>query len=426
MRVLGVDLAWTEDTAAKRANESGVVAVDEQGQILDAGWTVGVDETVEWLNEHSGPDALAMIDAPLAVDNAEGMRECERQVGQRYGRWKVSANATNLGSPRLAGVTFRQRLESLGWSYNSGMEGPPGAGRFVSECYPYTTLVGAEEFGFDDERPRYKRKPKKMKAAEFRPLRTRECDRIIAGLDGLADADPPLDLRSHPVTAALAAEPSPERDRDYKHREDLIDAVICAWTGLLWLRSGFERCQVLGKSAVSTRRSPSIIAPARPEQRRDDEHARPDRTPLPKDERGDADEPGHATGSATVPRAPADRETPATPGDPGDLQRESATIFTGIASEVEIPPDGTLSRVLYKDERLRLVVFAFDSGQELTEHTAAVPAVVQVLLGRLHLTLAGEETTAEVGGWIRMPANLPHSVRAMEPSIMLLTMLPGG
>lgn len=105
---------------------------------------------------------------------------------------------------------------------------------------------------------------------------------------------------------------------------------------------------------------------------------------------------------------------------------DDATIFTDVASEVEIPPDGTLSRVLYQDERLRLVVFAFDTGQELTEHTAAVPAVVQVLRGRLQLTLGAEEVDAEPGTWIRMPAKLPHSVRASEPSVLLLTMLPGG
>jgi quercetin dioxygenase-like cupin family protein len=105
---------------------------------------------------------------------------------------------------------------------------------------------------------------------------------------------------------------------------------------------------------------------------------------------------------------------------------DGSTVFNDIASEVEIPPDGTLSRVLYQDERLRLVLFAFDTGQEFTEHTAAVPAVVQVLRGRLHLSLGGEETTADPGSWIHMPAQLPHSVRAQEPSVMLLTMLPGG
>ena len=103
---------------------------------------------------------------------------------------------------------------------------------------------------------------------------------------------------------------------------------------------------------------------------------------------------------------------------------DGATLFTDLAGEVEIPKDGTLSRVLYKDAGLRLVVFAFDAGQELTEHTASVPAVVQVVTGRLHLTLGSEEVTGEPGGWFRMPADLPHSVRALEPSVMLLTMLP--
>ena len=103
-----------------------------------------------------------------------------------------------------------------------------------------------------------------------------------------------------------------------------------------------------------------------------------------------------------------------------------ATVLNDIASEVEIPPDGTLSRVLYQDGQVRLIVFAFDAGQELTEHTAASPAVVQVLRGRLHLTLRGEETTAGPGSWIHMPAQLPHSVRAEEPSVMLLTLLLGG
>lgn len=100
-----------------------------------------------------------------------------------------------------------------------------------------------------------------------------------------------------------------------------------------------------------------------------------------------------------------------------------ATTFVDLAAEVQIPDDGTLSRVLYRDDRLRVVVFAFDAGQELTEHTAAVPAVIQVVAGRLELTLGGETIPAGPGSWTHMPAHLPHSVIALEPSVMLLTML---
>ena len=78
---------------------------------------------------------------------------------------------------------------------------------------------------------------------------------------------------------------------------------------------------------------------------------------------------------------------------------------------------------MYRDDQLRLVGFAFDTGQELTEHTAAVPVVIQVVAGRLSVTL--EADTMELGpdGWLRMEANASHSVRALVPTIMILTML---
>lgn len=103
---------------------------------------------------------------------------------------------------------------------------------------------------------------------------------------------------------------------------------------------------------------------------------------------------------------------------------DTATTFTDIAAEVEIPSNGTLSRVLYKDDSIRLVVFAFDTDQELTEHTASRPALIQVVRGRVHVTLGEDTMTATPGAWIRMPAKLPHSVQALEPSVMLLTLLP--
>ncbi len=105
---------------------------------------------------------------------------------------------------------------------------------------------------------------------------------------------------------------------------------------------------------------------------------------------------------------------------------DRATVIADLAAEVEIPQDGTLSRVLYTDDQIRVVVFAFDAGQELTEHTAAAPAVVEVLSGRLRLTLGPDVVEAGPGSWTHMPARLPHAVVALEPSVMLLTLLRTG
>jgi predicted RNase H-like nuclease len=272
MRFLGIDLAWREDAPGRPANESGVASIDATGRVLDAGWTRGLDETVAWARAAAGEGpALLFVDASLVVTNEGGQRECETQVGRRYGRWKVSANTTNVHSPRLAGVRLRSTLEAYGWSYSDGMDGPPERGRVISECYPYTTLVGAFELGYATERPRYKRKPPRMPVARWRPERATTCDGLISRIQRLATADPPLVLDSHPVARRLTEEPSPLADADYKHREDLIDALLCAWTAALWWRHGLARCQVLGPYGPDARSgdapTATIIAPARPEQR---------------------------------------------------------------------------------------------------------------------------------------------------------------
>lgn len=119
---------------------------------------------------------------------------------------------------------LREGLEARGWRYEDGRRGPPTTGRVLSECYPYTALVGAFELGYDDERPLYKRKPRNMPTAEWRSVRARSCDELISRIGRLSGADPPVRLESHPITAQLVGERSPLDDRSYKHREDLIDA----------------------------------------------------------------------------------------------------------------------------------------------------------------------------------------------------------
>lgn len=101
------------------------------------------------------------------------------------------------------------------------------------------------------------------------------------------------------------------------------------------------------------------------------------------------------------------------------------TVIDDLTAELEIPADGTLSRVLYRDERIRVVGFAFAAGEELTEHTSALPVVIQVVRGRLDLTLDGRTASVTPASWVHLPARMPHSVRAVEPSVMLLTMLAG-
>jgi predicted RNase H-like nuclease len=269
-RFLGVDLAWAEGTAAKPANETGLACIDETGRVIDAGWARGTDDVAEWIDSVGEPGSMLAIDAPLVVNNPTGMRLCEKETGRGYGRWHVSANASNQAMAWQAGVSLRLKLEARGWTYTDGLTPPLPGQRSFFECYPFATLVGAAEFGYDHKRPRYKRMGTILPLAERRLARALVCDDLIERLWRLDSASPPLDLSSHPVTDRLVTEMSPLLDKVYKHREDLIDAVLSAWTASLWWHHGHTRSQVLGwedpVNAAGLRGT--IIAPARPEQRR--------------------------------------------------------------------------------------------------------------------------------------------------------------
>ena len=103
----------------------------------------------------------------------------------------------------------------------------------------------------------------------------------------------------------------------------------------------------------------------------------------------------------------------------------SSVSIPDLLAEVEVPEEGTLSRVVYKDDRLRLVVFAFDTGQELTEHRSSSAAIVQVPKGTIDFTVEGSTHRLTPTSWLYMEPDQPHSLIAIEPSILLLTMLRG-
>jgi len=101
----------------------------------------------------------------------------------------------------------------------------------------------------------------------------------------------------------------------------------------------------------------------------------------------------------------------------------SYIYFADLAAEIEPPADGTLSRTLLQDERLKVVLFAFSGGQELSEHTASMPAIMHFLRGEAVVTLGADRVETTAGTWIHMPANMKHSIRTTTPVVMLLLLL---
>src|SRR5262249_49367228 len=87
------------------------------------------------------------------------------------------------------------------------------------------------------------------------------------------------------------------------------------------------------------------------------------------------------------------------------------------------PADSIVSRSLYSDDQVKAVLFTFAPGQELSEHTAATPAIIHILQGEAELTLAGERRAAGPGTWVHMPARTAHALAARTEVSMLLLLL---
>ena len=82
------------------------------------------------------------------------------------------------------------------------------------------------------------------------------------------------------------------------------------------------------------------------------------------------------------------------------------THVLDVAKEAQPPEKGILSRTIYNDDRIKAVVFGFGQGQELSEHTAAKPAMLFFVKGEATVGLGDGVQEAQGGTWVHMPAGL--------------------
>lgn len=98
--------------------------------------------------------------------------------------------------------------------------------------------------------------------------------------------------------------------------------------------------------------------------------------------------------------------------------------FPNIIQELpQIPSDSIISRTIHSDEHVNITLFGFAPGQELSEHTSTMPAILEVIKGSATITLGTETHTAEAGSLIYIPARLEHSLIAETEIAMLLYLL---
>jgi len=96
-----------------------------------------------------------------------------------------------------------------------------------------------------------------------------------------------------------------------------------------------------------------------------------------------------------------------------------------LIKEIDIPQRGILSRTLYDDSDVKVVLFGFSAGHELSAHTAPMPAELYFLEGDADLTLGEDTQAVTAGAFAHMPPYLSHAVVAKTPLVMLLILMKG-
>jgi quercetin dioxygenase-like cupin family protein len=101
---------------------------------------------------------------------------------------------------------------------------------------------------------------------------------------------------------------------------------------------------------------------------------------------------------------------------------EKAKVFS-FSESVDYSSGGIVSKTVLKKQTGNISLFSFDRGEALSEHTAPFDAVIQVVDGTSEITIGGTPYIVKAGETIIMPANISHSVKAVEKFKMVLTMI---
>ena len=99
------------------------------------------------------------------------------------------------------------------------------------------------------------------------------------------------------------------------------------------------------------------------------------------------------------------------------------TLPMNATDAIEYQTGGIVSRQLLKKPAGNVTLFAFDAGEELTEHTSPFDALLHVIDGEAEVSIGAERLRVRAGQMILLPASQPHAVQAPLRFKMILTMI---
>ncbi len=90
---------------------------------------------------------------------------------------------------------------------------------------------------------------------------------------------------------------------------------------------------------------------------------------------------------------------------------------------IEVQTSAIVSKQILKKDNGNITLFAFGKDEELTKHSSPYEAFVQILDGEMKIEIGSENFILKTDDSIMMPANVPHGLKALANTKMLLTMI---
>ena len=112
-----------------------------------------------------------------------------------------------------------------------------------------------------------------------------------------------------------------------------------------------------------------------------------------------------------------------------DIENKTGNALIGestdMAALVDYQSGTVVSRTIIERNTGTVTLFAFDKGQGLSEHTAPFDALAYIIDGEADITISGQVIQMKAGEVVIMPANKPHTLKAVERFKMMLVMIKG-
>lgn len=106
-----------------------------------------------------------------------------------------------------------------------------------------------------------------------------------------------------------------------------------------------------------------------------------------------------------------------------DTPLAKSSTHYGLLTGVPITKESTVSRVVVNNDLLRVVYFAFDAGEMLTDHSSPRAVVVTVLAGETDFTVGEEVSRLGPGDLVYLAPGQRHALTAVTPCQLSLVMV---